>query len=89
VDEAYQGIGIGSFMYQLLMKHAKEKGIQGFSAEVLFSNTSMMKVFKKSADRINARLENGVYELTIPFEPLNNNLICFRNHAGIRRVRQK
>jgi hypothetical protein len=28
-----------------------------------------MKVFKKSADRINARLENGVYELTIPFDP--------------------
>jgi hypothetical protein len=68
VDEAYQAIGIGSFMYKLLMKHAKEKGIQGFSAEVLFSNTSMMKVFKKSADRINARLEKGIYELTIPFE---------------------
>jgi acyl-CoA hydrolase/GNAT superfamily N-acetyltransferase len=68
VDEAYQGIGIGSFMYQLLMKHAKEKGIQGFSAEVLFSNTGMMKVFKKSAARLTAKLENGVYELTIPFE---------------------
>ena len=68
VDEAYQGLGIGTFMYKLLMKHAREKGIQGFSAEVLFTNASMMKVFKKSADRISAKLENGVYQLTIPFE---------------------
>ncbi len=69
VDKRYQGLGIGSFMYRLLEKHAKEQGIEGFSAEVLFSNIGMMKVFKKCADRVEAKLENGVYELIIPFEP--------------------
>lgn len=74
VDEAYQAVGIGSYMYRMLMKHAKEQGIQGFSAEVLFSNIGMMKVFKKCADRVEARLENGVYELNIPFKSPSINL---------------
>ncbi|MFO8085257.1 MAG: GNAT family N-acetyltransferase [Desulfobacterales bacterium] len=72
VDEAYQGIGIGSYLYRLLMKHAKEQGVEGFSAEVLFSNIGMMKVFKKCADRVEAKLENGVYELKIPFDSLSS-----------------
>lgn len=70
VDEAYQAIGIGTYLYHLLLKHARDQGIEGFSAEVLFSNIGMMKLFKKCADRIEAKLENGVYELKIPFRPL-------------------
>jgi acyl-CoA hydrolase/RimJ/RimL family protein N-acetyltransferase len=71
VDEAYQAVGIGSYMYQILMKHAKEQGIRGFSAEVLFSNIGMMKVFKKCAGRVEAKLENGVYEINIPFKEIS------------------
>ncbi len=67
VDEACQGIGVGSFMYRLLAKHAKEHGLKGFTAEVLFANTAMMKVFRKMADRVDAKLEEGVYQLRIPF----------------------
>ena len=66
VDEARQGIGVGSFMYRLLARHAKEHGIECFTAEVLFANTAMMNVFRKMADRLEAKLEEGVYQLTIP-----------------------
>jgi len=67
VDECYQRLGIASFMYNMLIRLAKERGISGFTAEVLFSNTGMMKVFRKGDLPVNAHLESGVYHLEIPF----------------------
>ena len=67
VDERYQRLGIASFMYNMLIRLAKERGISGFMAEVLFSNTGMMKVFRKGDLPVNAHLESGVYHLEIPF----------------------
>jgi acyl-CoA hydrolase/GNAT superfamily N-acetyltransferase len=68
VDERYQRLGIASFMYNMLIRLAKERGIRGFTAEVLFSNTGMMKVFRKADLPVNAHLESGIYHLEIPFE---------------------
>ncbi len=47
VDEAYQGAGIASYLYQMLIRLAKERGLKGFTADVLASNKGMMKVFEK------------------------------------------
>jgi len=71
VDERYQRLGIASFMYNMLIRLAKERGIMGFTAEVLFSNTGMMKVFRKADLPVNAHLESGVYHLEIPFDRQN------------------
>jgi len=67
VDEKYQQFGIASFLYKMLIRLAKEKGIRGFMAEVLFSNIGMMKVFRKGDLPVEARLESGEYHLVIPF----------------------
>lgn len=67
VDEAYQGSGIASYMYKMLTRLAKERGIQGFTADVLSTNKAMMKVFEKGGMAFEAKLENGIYALTIPF----------------------
>jgi GNAT superfamily N-acetyltransferase len=67
VDEKYQRFGIASFLYEMLIRLAKEKGIKGFMAEVLFSNIGIMKVFRKGGLPVKARLESGVYHLVIPF----------------------
>jgi GNAT superfamily N-acetyltransferase len=67
VDEKYQSLGIASFLYGLLIQLAKERGIKGFEAEVLFSNIGMMKVFRKGNLPVKAHLESGVYHLEIPF----------------------
>jgi len=69
VDEQYQRFGIASFMYQMLIRLAGERGIKGFTAEVLFSNIGMMKVFRKGDLPVKAHLESGVYHLEIPFNP--------------------
>ena len=68
VDEEYQSLGISTFLYRLLIDQAKARGLSGFTAEVLFSNTGMMKAFKKGNLPVQANLENGVYHITIPFE---------------------
>lgn len=72
VDEKYQSMGIASYLYAMLIRLARERGLQGFTADVLASNKSMMKVFEKGGHVVKASLAGGVYELTIPFstEPL-------------------
>lgn len=67
VDEEYQGLGIATFLYKLLMRLAKERGLQGFTADVLSANKEMMRVFEKGAAEVKATLEYGVYRLSIPF----------------------
>ena len=68
VDENYQGKGIARFLFETLVRIAKGKGIDGFRADVLATNTSMLKVFESVAEGpIQAVMEGGVYQLTIPF----------------------
>ncbi|MGD9173239.1 MAG: GNAT family N-acetyltransferase [Desulfobacterales bacterium] len=69
VDEDYQRHGIATYLYRLLIRLAKERGVRGFVAEVLYSNIGgIMKVFKKGNLPIKAHLEGGVYHLEIPFD---------------------
>jgi GNAT superfamily N-acetyltransferase len=68
VDEKYKGRGIATYLYKLLVKAAKERGIVGFTADVLSSNKAMLKVFEKGGHTIRACLEQGAYELVIPFD---------------------
>jgi len=68
VDEKYQGRGIATYLYNMLIRLAKERGLKGFTAEVLHANKEMMKVFENGDLPIDARLENGLYRLTVPFD---------------------
>jgi acyl-CoA hydrolase/GNAT superfamily N-acetyltransferase len=72
VDEHYQGHGIATFLLQMLIGIAQEKGIEGFQAQVLADNKAMLAVYEKANLPIRAVMEHGVYNLTIPFgEPDN------------------
>jgi acyl-CoA hydrolase/GNAT superfamily N-acetyltransferase len=68
VDEDFHSRGIASYLYAMLIRLARERGLKGFTADVLFNNLAMMKVFHKGELPVHAHLENGVYHLTIPFE---------------------
>jgi acyl-CoA hydrolase/GNAT superfamily N-acetyltransferase len=67
VHPDYQLQGIGSFMLGKLAEVAKEKGIRGFSAEVLAGNRKMLNVFFKSGFNVQSHLDGGVYYLTFVF----------------------
>jgi RimJ/RimL family protein N-acetyltransferase len=68
VDEEYQNLGIATFLYSYLMRIAKERGLQGFTADVLPANKEMMRVFEKGNAEVKVTLEDGIYRLTIPFD---------------------
>jgi GNAT superfamily N-acetyltransferase len=67
VDESFQGQGVASFLLELLLNAARERGIAGFSADIPADNLSIIKVFEKSRLHVQAFMEHGLYHLTIPF----------------------
>jgi GNAT superfamily N-acetyltransferase len=66
VDENFQGLGIASFLFEMLIRVAREQGIIGFTADVIADNKAMLKVFEKAPFPIRAVMESGIYNLTIP-----------------------
>jgi GNAT superfamily N-acetyltransferase len=73
VDEGCQGLGIASYLFDQLIRVAREQGIEGFTADVIADNKAMLKVFEKAHFSIQAVLEYGIYNLTIPFSEQKQN----------------
>jgi ribosomal protein S18 acetylase RimI-like enzyme len=88
VDEKYQGIGIASYLYRLMANLAKERGLKGFTAEVLCSNVSMIKVLKKGGFPIKTQLENCVYHFEIDLDGMTTETDSATNPAGNRSLSQ-
>lgn len=74
-EAGFCSLGIASFLYRMLIRLARERGIKGFTAEVLFSNIGIMKVFRNGDLPVKAHLENGVYHLETPFDKQNKTKI--------------
>jgi L-amino acid N-acyltransferase YncA len=64
VDE-YQGQGIGSALMRNLSSIARQSGVKKLIAEVLASNSAMLKVFERSGLRMNKRRECAVIHVTL------------------------
>jgi hypothetical protein len=56
----------------MLIRLARDRRIQGLTADVLATNKGMMKVFEKAGGTVTAKLDFGVYHLTIPLEGPEN-----------------
>ncbi len=67
IDQAYQGIGIGSFMLKLLVDFGKKQRFKGITAEVMPDNYPMIKVFEKLGLPMEANLDGGAYHIEISF----------------------
>jgi acyl-CoA hydrolase/RimJ/RimL family protein N-acetyltransferase len=57
VDEAFQGKGVASFMFDYMVKIARDRGIRWFIAYVLPRNEAMLKVFERSNLKISRSFE--------------------------------
>jgi acyl-CoA hydrolase/GNAT superfamily N-acetyltransferase len=72
VDENYRGRGIASALLHYLIDIAKERGIQGFRAEVLISNRSMMSVFDRLPYVLHKKTVENMIMLTFHFDELKS-----------------
>jgi ribosomal protein S18 acetylase RimI-like enzyme len=68
VDEDYQGLGIATYLFQMLARLARQRGVRGMTADVLATNQAMLKVFEKGGFPIRSRFEDGAYALTMSFD---------------------
>ena len=65
IDDAHQGLGIGSRLFKHLVAIARESGITHFEAEVLPTNAPMLNLFARSGLPIKKTLTGGSVHVTI------------------------
>ncbi len=64
VSDAWQRKGIGRFLFDILIRVGRNRGIRRFTAEVMADNHAMLKVFHRGQVPVQSVLENGVYRLS-------------------------
>lgn len=67
VRDDYQNMGIGTELMTYLTFLAKQQGLLGFTAEVLFENRGMLHLFEKTFPTLDKKIHDGVYELRMSF----------------------
>jgi acyl-CoA hydrolase/ribosomal protein S18 acetylase RimI-like enzyme len=67
VLDAFQDKGVGTALFKQLVTLAKEHAVPGFTADVLVNNGRMLGIFNKSGERVETRLEGGVYRVRVTF----------------------
>jgi RimJ/RimL family protein N-acetyltransferase len=71
VDDARQGLGIGSLLMRHLVACARAAGLEKLVAEVLPDNLAMLKVFERAGLDVKMRREGGVLHLDMGLAPSN------------------
>ncbi|MFH1502015.1 MAG: GNAT family N-acetyltransferase [Candidatus Eisenbacteria bacterium] len=67
VRDDHQGQGVGTELLSYLTQLAQAQGLLGFTAEVLFENAAMLRLFEKMGFDIQRKSGAGVVELRIAF----------------------
>jgi GNAT superfamily N-acetyltransferase len=68
VQDEYQNKGIGTALFNHLIRVARMKGVKGFVGYVLDSNTRAYRLVTKTGFPLETKWEDGVYILTLRFE---------------------
>ncbi|MCQ0024948.1 GNAT family N-acetyltransferase [Streptomyces somaliensis DSM 40738] len=78
VQDAHQGRGVASALLEHIAAVARERGIRRFAAEVLPSNTKMIKVFTDAGYTQRRSFEDGAVRLHLDLEPTDRSLAVQR-----------
>ncbi len=69
VRDDWQNQGAGKYLMNRLIEIARERGIKGFTADILIRNSRMMHVFRECAPSpIKSSMEEGYYHLSFSLE---------------------
>jgi RimJ/RimL family protein N-acetyltransferase len=69
VDDAQQGRGIGTLLFETLAAVARERGIRRFVATVLPQNRRMLQLFREVGLAERTRFDGGVVEVDLELAP--------------------
>lgn len=67
VRDDYQDQGVATELLAYLTYLAKKRGLLGFTADALFDNISMLRVFEQGGFDLKKMVDSGVYKLTMMF----------------------
>jgi acyl-CoA hydrolase/RimJ/RimL family protein N-acetyltransferase len=67
VDPDWQGVGLGGILHSRLVEYAGERGMRGFTADVLVRNSAMLRVFERAGHELTVTTSAGVHEVTMIF----------------------
>jgi len=67
VDENYHNMGIATHILTLLMQHAKERKLKGFTGYILEDNKKILRVIEKLDWNVEVKYEENEYTLVINF----------------------
>jgi acyl-CoA hydrolase/GNAT superfamily N-acetyltransferase len=68
VADDWQGKGLGTTLMRRMIDVARERGLAGFSADVLTTNLGMLGIFHKSGLFVHTEREGNVYHLIATFD---------------------
>jgi len=74
VRDDWQGKGLGTYLFDQLVRIARERGIEVFQAEVLPENVPMLNVFHHSNCHVSTSTESGVVHVRIVLNPEHRQL---------------
>jgi acyl-CoA hydrolase/GNAT superfamily N-acetyltransferase len=67
VDPEWQGAGLGGILHARMVEYARSHGVRGFTADVVFGNARMLRVFERGEHELEVTTEGGISELTMLF----------------------
>ena len=88
MDDAHQGLGIGTLLLEYLASEGRRNGLKRFAADTLLENNRMVQVFRDAGFTQRSTLESGVIRVVMDIAPtLRRSLRCTSGTAKRRHVR--
>ncbi len=69
VDDAHQGLGIGTLLLEYLASEGRRYGLRQFAADTLFENARMANVFQAAGFTQHSLLADGVVRVVMDISP--------------------
>ncbi|MGO9661055.1 MAG: GNAT family N-acetyltransferase [Acidimicrobiales bacterium] len=69
VDDAHQGLGVGTLLLEYLAHEGRRHGLKRFAADTFLENDQMVQVFRDAGFTQRSRLESGVIRVVMDIAP--------------------
>jgi len=84
ISDSHQGRGLGTVLLEHLAAAARERGLRGFTANVLPENRRMLTVFREAGYEMHSRYDDGIIQVRFDLDPTERFLAVMesREHSA-------